>query len=623
MANKLQAHWIAVHVDTPNVQLSEEQTKSVMQNMRLAEKLGAETRILSGLDVVREIMDFAHEQNITIIMVWKHLRPRWRDFLVGSLADDLLRRSGEIDVYVVTSEKYESKPTEPPSLGPSTPKRRTPWSIYGLSLFMVGLATLVDFLIFPHSGASNLIMAYLLAVTFVALFGEIGPSFVASILSVLSYDFFFMPPYYSFFIKNYANLFTLLVMLLVTQVISHTSVRTRRQVETARLGEHYTSILHSLSKQLASTRGTDKLLGTAIRYLGEVFDSDMIVLMPENNHLSIRAAYGTEAVLSTKEMGVAQWVLDLGQNAGLGTDTLPFSDALYVPLLASQGVVGVLRVHPMQAKKIFTSDQMHLLEACANQIGLALEVDHLHEQARKSELQSETKRARSTLLQSVSHDLRTPLVAVMGAASTLMEIGPSLQPETIQKLAREIYVELDQLNRLINNLLQMTYLEAEAVQLQIQPHSLRDVINTAVSSLSQKLLKKPLNITLPVNLPDISFDNTLIQEVVYNLIDNAIKFTPPETPIDISVAIMKEFAVVSVEDKGPGIVLDEVDRLFEKFYRGRKLTTERGLGLGLAICNNIIKAHGGEIWAENRTDCGAAFRFTLPLYPHLAGFKQG
>ncbi|VVC77212.1 Sensor protein KdpD [Aquicella siphonis] len=613
MATKLQADWIAVHVDTPRVRLSEEESFQAMQNLRLAEKLGAETRILTGFDVVKEIMDFAREQNITLIMVWKHIRSRLRDLLFRSLADELTRRSGEIDIYTVTSETRDDKILE--AFAPASRSRqdKIPWRVYGISFATVILATLINSTLYAGIDVVNLIMVYLLGVTFVALFGQVGPSVMASVLSVLAYDFFFIPPYDSFVITDIQYFFTLMVMLLVTQVISHLAVRTRQQVEVVRLVQHETAVLHTLSRQLASTRGIDKLLGIAVRYIGEVFDCEVLALMPENDRLGIRVGYGMEPVLSTKEQGVAQWVYDLGQIAGLGTDTLPFSDALYVPLLASQSVIGVLRIRPTETGRLFTSDQVHLLESCANQIALALEVDRIQEQAKKTELQSETDRVRLALLQSVTHDLRTPLVAVMGSASTLMEIGDELDAGAIKKLASDIYFEVEQFSRLINNLLQMTYLEAESVVLQIEPHALSDVIHAVVKSLSKKIGKKPVHIKLPADMPAVPFDNTLIQEVFINLLDNAIKFTPPESPIEISVVLEKERVLVSVEDHGPGIVFDEVNKLFEKFYRGRLLTTERGLGLGLAICYRIIKAHGGEIWAENRPDGGAVFRFTLPL----------
>lgn len=613
LATKLQAEWIAIHVDTPRLRLSDAETNNAMQNLHLAEKLGAETHAVTGFDIVKEIMDFAHEQNITMILVWKQIRPRWKDIIFRSLADELTRYSGEIDVHIITGEAAEIQLHDamPSETGPS--KRAFSWQIYAMTIGVVALMTLLNVILFPYVGASNLIMLYLLGVTLVTLSAQMWPSVFASVLSMLAYDFFFIKPFYHLAPTNIQSYFTLFIMLIVSQVICFLSIRTRRQVETARRAQHDTAVLHTLSRQLASTRGSDKLLGIAVRYVGEIFDSEVLALLPEDHHLVVRVGYGTEPVLNAKEQSIAQWVYDLGQLAGLGTDTLPFSDAVYVPLLASQGPIGVLRVRPIQSKRLFSPERMHLLESGANQIGLALEVDRLQEQAKKSELQTETDRIRSTLLQAVSHDLRTPLVAVMGAASTLMEIGGELDTQTIKKLSTDIYFELEQLSRLINNLLQMTYLEAESVKLQIEPHSLKDVINFVIKTLSKKIDNRPIYIKLPAQLPDIPFDNTLMQEVFINLIDNAIKLTPPDSPIEISVIKETNRIVVSVEDRGPGIMFDEVNKLFEKFYRGRLLSTERGLGLGLAICHRIIKAHGGDIWAENRPEGGAIFRFTLPL----------
>lgn len=612
MATKLQVEWIAVHVDTPGIQLTEEQTQIALQNLRLAEKLGAEARIITGFDVVEEIMNFAREQNVTIIMIWKHIRSRWREFIFRSLADELTRQSGEVDIYIVTSEEAEDEKAENHPHEQSVP-RKTPWEIYFISLAIVIFSTLFNAILLPFIGRSSLIMVYLIGVTFVTLFGRMGPSIMASVLSVMAYGFFFISPYYSLIPRNLQDAFMLIMMLLATQVISYVTVRARQQVETARFVQHDTVILHTLSRQLASTRGVDKLLGIAVNYIGEVFNCEVLALIPEEDHLVIRVGYGMEPILAAKEQGVAQWVYDMGQMAGLGTDTLPFSNALYVPLLASQETLGVLRLRPSETRRSFSREQMHLLESCANQIALALDVDRLQEQAKKSELQTEADHVRLALLKSVSHNLRTPLVAVMGAASTLLEMGAELDKQSIKKLSNEIYLELEQLSRLINNLLQMTYLEADAVKLQIEPHSLEDTIKYVLKTLSKKIGKREVIVSLPASLPTVSYDKTLIQEVFFNLLDNALKFTPIDSPIEISMLVEKNRVVVSVADYGPGIVFDEVNKLFEKFYRGRMLTTERGLGLGLAICYSIIKAHSGEIWAENRPEKGAIFRFTLPL----------
>lgn len=608
MATSLKAEWIAVYVDTPKLRLSDEKRNQAIQNLRFAEQLGGETKILTGTDIVKEILNYAREQNVTKIIIGKHIHNRFKDLLFHSLADELIRNSGEIDVYIITGGTEEVKLSKM-----VTKKQSFPWKIYAIATGIVALITAIESLLFPYLHASTLIMVYLLGVTGVALFGLTGPSIFASLLSVIAYGFFFIPPFFTFEYSDFQYIFTLITMLLVTQVISHLTILTRRQTEAARLAEQRTAALHTLSRQLASTRGVDKLLETAVRYLSDMFHSEILALLPVNNHLEVRSRSHTAQTLGEKEQGVAQWVYDLGQTAGLGTDTLPFSDAIYLPLLASQGTIGVLRVRPLQPQLLFTPEQMHLLEACANQIALALEVDRLQEQTQQSALQSESDRARNALLQSVSHDLRTPLVAVMGAASTLMEMGGELDGRKIKKLGHEIYFESEQLNRLINNLLQMTYFEAESVHLQKTPSSLKSLIEEVISHSQKKLANKPVHILLPAHMPKVPLDDTLIQEVFQSLIDNAIKFTPAHTTIEISALVKDNKVQINIEDHGPGIAPDEVNRLFEKFYRGRMLSSERGLGLGLAICRSIIKAHGGDIWAENREGGGAAFRFTLPL----------
>jgi len=606
MAINLKAEWIAIHVDSPQIPLSSEQQNNAIHHLRLAEQLGAETRILIGMDIVTTILTFAHEQNITEIVLWKRVRSRWRELFWSDVADKIIRRRGEIDVYIVSTNS-ESTPLKLLSWF----KFKEIWQKYVATILAITGATLINFLIFPYVRASNLIMVYLLSVCLVALFGELGPSIIATVLGVLAYNFFFIPPYYSFALGDIRAIFTLFFMLILSAIISYLAAITHKQAKVAQLIEKNTATLHSLSRQLASTRGIDKLLITAVRYLTEVFSSEVIIFLPENGQL-IRRQSSHSTQLSEKEHGVALWVYNLGQVAGLGTDTLPFADSLYIPLLTSQGTLGVIRLRPFQEHQLFTPEKMHLLEACASQIALALEVDRLHEQTKNTELETETNRIRNTLLQAVSHDLRTPLVAIMGAASTLIEMPDELDSRNIVKLGNEIYLESEQLNRLINNLLEIFYLESNDVQLQKKPIALHDIIQAVLSVSNKKLGDKHLTLQIPDDLI-VPVDSTLLQEVLLNLLDNAIKFSPSGTNINITAKTDNNTVVVSVEDQGPGIVPDEENKLFEKYYRGRQLTTERGLGLGLAICRIVIAAHGGKIWAENRPEGGAAFRFTLPL----------
>lgn len=608
LAETLHAEWVAVHIDTG---MSQEKRNLAIQHLRLAEQLGAQTRILSGMDLTKEIINCARDNNITKIVLGKHLRPFWKNILRDSLTDRVVRHSGEIDIYMIT---YEVTQVNQPK--PATPtKRIIPWGTYAFAIGIVALTTLIGFLLAQFLHATNIIMLYFITITIVALFGRLGPSVLASILSVVAYDYFFINPTHHLFINDSRHFLTLLVMLLVAQTISHLTILLRRQAEAAHLAEQRTSTLHALSRQLASTRGVDKLLDSAVTYIASVFNSEVLALLYENNQLLVSSGYGSKLMLNEKEQSVAQWVFDLGQIAGLGTDTLPFSDALYVPLLSSKKSIGVLRVHPINPEQLFTPEQTHLLEACANQVALAIEVDRLHEQSKESELQSETDRVRGALLESVSHDLRTPLAAAMGSASTLMEIGNELDVRTIKKLAADIYYELEELNRLINNLLQISYLEAESVHLEREEYPINEIINIILNTAGKKLEKNRITVNMPENLPNIPIDKTLIQDVFTNLIDNAIKFTPKNSKIEISAKVTYDQVVVSIEDQGPGIASDEVDKLFEKFYRGRLLTSERGLGLGLAICRSIIEAHGGKIWAENRKNGhGAVFRFALPVH---------
>lgn len=608
MAKSLHAEWIALFIDAPRLHLSTQQRAKAIRNLRLAEQLGGESVTINGRDVIKEIIAFARSRNVTKIIIGKQMKPRWKDWLYRSLVDELLKYSGDIDLYIIHSEHRKNKWQFLPTIN------RAPWTTFLFSGITVAICTGINYLLFRHLAPSNLIMIYLLGIVIVAARGYLLPAMLASLLSVLAFDFFFVPPRFSFSVNDSEYLITFGVMLLVAQVISQLTVMNQRQVEATRLREQRTTTLHVLSRQLASSRGLDRLLQVGVKYLSEVFASEVLALLPDQNgQLVIRTGYHAELTLNPKEQSVAQWVYDLGQIAGLGTETLPYAQALYIPLMGSAGPIGTLRILPKDPSQLFNPEQLHLLESLAHQIALSLEVDMLQEQAKRSEVQIAADRLRRALLQSVSHDLRAPLIAIMGSASSLIEMGNNLERTAIKKLAYQIYDESGQLNRLINNLLQITYLEAETVTLQKEFHNLRDVINTSLNTLGKSLGKREIHLDIPADLPKVPVDRVLIQEVIDNLLDNAIKFTPPNTAIDISAARIKDKIVISIGDYGPGLTSDEVKKIFDKFYQGQILATARGLGLGLAICRNIIIAHGGEIWAENRSEGGAIFRFTLPI----------
>jgi two-component system sensor histidine kinase KdpD len=310
---------------------------------------------------------------------------------------------------------------------------------------------------------------------------------------------------------------------------------------------------------------------------------------------------------------VAQWVHDLGQKAGLGTSTLPGANALYLPLVASRGVVGVLGVRPKNHRSLQNPAQLQLLETFANQTALAVESARLAEEAQRAQVLIETEKLRNALLSSVSHDLRTPLASITGAASSLLELENEIETATRRDLTQTIHEEATRLNRLLRNLLDMTRLESGAVKLSKEWQPLEEVIGAALTRLEEQLAGREVRTLLPPDLPFVAFDGVLLEQVLVNLLEHAIKYTPAGSPIEISAQPANNVMIVEIADHGPGMPPADVEKIFDKFYRTRSAEGKGGIGLGLTICKGIIEAHGGRIWAENRPDGGAAFRFTLPI----------
>jgi two-component system sensor histidine kinase KdpD len=461
---------------------------------------------------------------------------------------------------------------------------------------------------------ANLIMVYLLGTLAVSYRQSLGPSTLASFLSVLAFDFFFVPPRFTFAVADTQYIFMFLVMLLVGLSISNLTVRIRQQARLSRLRERRTASLYALSRELASNRGTQELLDIAVKHISEVFESSVVAFLPdESGRLKARCGAIGDFNLTPKEMGVAHWAYDLGQMAGKGTDTLPSTEALYAPLLATGAPLGALGVKPHSADKLFIPEQLHLLEAFAHQTALAVAGDKLEDKQRETQLQVETEKLRSSLLSSVSHDLRTPLAAITGSISSLLENGEALKPEIRRDLLENVYEESERLERLVNNLLEMTKLESGAIRPNREPNYPGEVIGSALARLEDKLKGRNLITQIKPNLPLVPMDSLLIEQVLVNLLDNSLKYSPEGSPIEVLASESKDWLEVVVADRGPGLPEEDLPKLFDKFYRGPQKETRSGAGLGLSICKGIIQIHGGEITAENRPGGGALFRFTLPL----------
>jgi two-component system sensor histidine kinase KdpD len=617
MALASQAEWFAVYVENPRMlRLPEAQRNRAVYNMRLAEQLGAETVTLRGRRIGEEIVNFARQRNITKIFAGKPTpRPPWKDILSGSPLDELVRLSSDLDVYVIGGEGAEEK--EAPV--PVQPKRLR-WSGYEGGLLYLILATGLCFLMYPYFDLPNLIMVYLLAVMVTAVQCGRGPAILNSLLSVLAFDFCFVPPRWSFTVEEAKYFVTFVVMFLVAAVIGHLATLIKRQAEAARLHERQTAAMYALSRQLAGTRGVDEILQVAVKQISEIFECQAVALLPDDMGKLRPAAGDFSAVFHrdiVKELGVAQWAYEAGQMAGWGTQNIKDSPILYVPIPATAATLGILALRPKdpEAENWLLPEQLRLrlLESLAKQVALALKVEGLQKSTLAAQVTAETERQRTSLLSSVTHDLQTPLAAIVGSASSLLQ--GRLEPPVAQEMLTNIYDEAERLSRLINNLLNMAKLESGSLKLHEELQPLEEVVGAALNRLEKQLSERPLEVSLPPDLPMVPLDGALAEQIFINLLENVLRYTPAGSPILISARAEEEHLEVEVADRGPGFSPGDLEKIFEMYYRGTREQEARGYGLGLAICRAIVEAHGGRIWAENREGGGAAVRFTLPLEP--------
>jgi len=614
-----------------DVRMPAAQREQLAHTMRLAEELGAKTVQRAGQSATEVILDYARRHNITKIIIGKPLRPRWMEWVRGSVVDQLIRHSGPIDVYVISGEPDELRQSVGRGWVPHRPLGR-----YAASVGLIAGVTMFSELIHPFLSPINLVMFYLAAVVFAAVYLGRGPSMLTALLSVLAFDFFFVPPRYTFAVTDTEYILTFIGLFIVSVVISTLAVRAREQAEAARTRETETASLYAFSRDLASAVTLDEIVSIIVMHLGENFSRQIVIFLPENGSLEL-SGYTPETLgdekdqrafshafthaadmparfqLDESERAVAIWAFEHGEPAGRDTDTLPAAKVRYLPLKTSRGVVGVLGVQPHDTTKHLTPEQRRLMEAFANQAALAIERVRLADEAQQAKLQIETEQLRNSLLSSVSHDLRTPLAAITGAASSLMDEDNALAPMARHEMAQTIYEEAERLNRLLRNLLDMTRLESGALHVNKELQPLEEVIGAALSRLDEALADRVVNIQLPEDLPFVPIDSVLIEQVFINLLENAIKYTPSGSPIDLSATTDAGTMVITIADRGPGLPPGDEQRIFEKFYRARTSQNGSGVGLGLTICRGIIEAHGGHIWAENRSGGGAIFRFTLPI----------
>ena len=617
VADRLHATWTALYIETGrSLQFSEDQRDAIADVLRLAERLGADPITIpsGGRFIADDIIAYARANNLTQIVIGKTKRSRWFELLNGSVVHDLVRRAGNISVHVIAGDELDGA-AKPKSSRPGALSEKVDASPYVLALLMVAAALGVAELIEPAFGVQNVDLVFLSAIVGVAVTFGLLPSLLAVIAATLAYNFFFLPPLYTFTIADPTNVAALFFFTLVAVLVSNLAARTRSQAKVSQARAKITEALYSFSRKLGSCVSTDDVLWATAYQMASMLHVRVVMLLPQDGSLVLKAGYPPEDSLEDADLAAAQWAWTNNRPAGRGSDTLPGGKRLFAPMRTGRGPVGVVGLDGDKPGPFLTPEQHRLLDALLDQGALAIERVNLVEDVDRAKLAIETDRLRSSLLTSISHDLKTPLSSVLGAASTLRDYGKVLDDEGRADLLATVITESERLNRFIANLLDMTKLEAGAIAPNFALHDMAELVGAALERASPILSRHKVEVTLAADLPMLKLDAVLFEQVLFNLLDNAAKYASDQSTI--SIQTWRDGAVASLQilDEGEGIPPDDIEKVFEKFYRARKGDRVRaGTGLGLAISRGFVESMGGTIIAGNRSDRpGAMFTLRLPI----------
>lgn len=605
IASALRAPWIAVYVEAFGLApMSDADRQSLESSLRLVESLGGSIVRLSSVRTSDAILSYARKNNVTRIIIGKPTHPRIKDRILGSLLDEVVRGSESIDVNVISGDRpSEGTPKE------AVKTEAVPIGRYLRAAIIVALTSVAAFGLKWTVHVPDVEMLYLLGVMVsAALYGR-GPSVLAAALAVAAYDFFFVPPYYTFAVADTQHFMTFAMMFGVGILVSSLTTRMRQQGAQAREREERTAALYTVSRELGSVIDLVGVARVTARHVSEMLRAPAIVFVSGTNGLEFGGSWPEGARLDPADLAVARWVGEHGRVAGRGTDTLPGSKTVCFPLQIEVRPAGVLAVLS-EAEQPPSADQRAFLESLGRLAAFALERVRLAEQARQAALRAKTEEMRSSLLSSVSHDLRTPLASITGAATSLRD--DELSEETKRDLKDTICEEAERLERLVGNLLDMTRLESGSVEPKREWVPVEEVVGSALTRQEKTLAGRTVKTHLAPDLPLLSIDPVLIEQLLANLLDNASRYSPPGSPIDVGVRAANDGVIFEVMDRGPGLEPGEEERVFDRFYRGRQAKGAAGAGLGLPICRAIAYVHGGTLVAVPRPEGGAIFRLSLP-----------
>ena len=614
-ADRRKVPWIALYVETHHHQsYDEEQRGRIVEGLRLAEQLGAEAVTLAGEDAAAEILKYAESRNVTQIIIGRSERSRWLSAVAPSVTDKLLHHKSNIDVLVVTPDR-EPKPGSTDKdvhIGPL----RIRWRAYLQGVLALAIATLLNVVLGALvSGFNNQAVIYLTAVILVAIRQGRGPALFAAVLTAPVIQFFFVEPRYVLGRMWNIDPIALVIFLGATVVIANLAERVRAQITATRLSERRSKNLYDFNRKIASAVGLDDVLWAVVHHVASTLNGRAIVLMPKGERLEICAAYPPESTLDDMSDAAADWAWRQGKPAGRGSTTLPGSKWLFLPLKTARGTLGVLGVLIEDKARLTSAEENRLLDTLADQAAVAVERTSLVSDFEETRLLMETEKLRAAMLSSLSHDLRTPLVSILGSATTIQEFGSSLDPETQADLVETIREEAERLNRFVQNLLDMTRLGSGALKPRQDWVEIGDIIGAAINRTSRQLQDRQVDVTIEAGLPLLFIDFVLMEQVLLNIIENACKYSDPGTRLAIAARLDGANVLVRCCDEGRGIPYADRANVFDMFYRVKATDSQAaGTGLGLAICRGIVEAHGGTIRvADTGTASGTCIEFTLPV----------
>jgi len=616
LADRLHAPWTAIYIETGrSAQLSDEERDRIADTLRLAMNLGGETVTIPGgaRRVADDVIAYARANNITQIVIGKSNRSRWFEILHGSVVHDLVRRAGSISVHVIAGEELEGDRISKKTVR-TAPQALDPWP-YILSVVAVAVSLGIAETVEPFFGLENVVLVFMTGIVTIAARFGLWPSILASVVASLCYNFFFLPPIYTFTIADPNNALAFFFFIVMAIIVSNVAARVREQAVTAMARARTTEALYAFSRKLAGVATLDDVLWATAYQIAMMLKVRVVLLLPEGETIAVAAGYPPEDVLDQADLAAAKWAWMNNRAAGRGSDTLPGAKRLFLPMRTGRGPVGVLGIDSDKAGPLLTPDERRLLDALSDQSALAIERVHLVEDMDRVKRTVETEHLRSALLTSISHDLKTPLAAILGSAGALRSMSGQLTDAQKEELVSTIVDESERLNRFIANLLDMTKLESGAIAPNSSLHSIGEVIGGALRRAEKILSRHKVALDIYRDLPLVKIDEVLFEQAIFNLLDNAAKYSARGSTIQINGRRDGDSVVLDIVDEGVGIPASDVERIFDKFYRVQKGDQVRpGTGLGLAIARGFIGAMQGTITASNRTDrSGAVLTIRLPV----------